>query len=220
MRTCCDATTVSLFRSRDEEATRLQSFVLADSRSQASADLDIAGVQRVDASFDAEAFTTSAQSVFLAVRAAINTGSLDAVTGRFAPALGAVMGNQLRYAVSTAHVQTMTSVDHVAASLRGVEALSSGDIVCVVRYDVDGRLGQVLLGADVSPETQVAALPTRHWYETWRFSRPAGAPTPPPATACPSCGAPASGESHCHYCNTLLIDSTASFRIDSIECMG
>ena len=98
--------------------------------------------------------------------------------------------------------------------------MSTGDIVCVVRYDVDGRMGQVLLGADLPAETQLAALPTRHWYETWRFSRPAGAPTPPPATACPSCGAPASGESHCHYCNALLIDSTASFRIDSIECMG
>src|SRR5450755_4027445 len=166
LRTCRDAATVSLFRSRDKEATRLQTFVLADSRSQASADLDIAGVQRVDASFDAESFTTSAQSVFLSVRAALNTGSLDAVTGRFSPALCAVMGNQLRYAVSTAHVQTMTSVDHVAASLRGVEALSTGDIVCVVRFDVDGRLGQVQLGADAPPETQVAALPTRHWYET------------------------------------------------------
>ncbi len=211
---------MSLFRPRDDEAARLQSFVFSDARSPGSTELDIAGVQRVDASFDAEAFTTSAQSVFLTVRAAMNTGSLDAVTGRFSPALCAVMGNQLRYAVSTAHVQTMTSVDHVAASLRGVEPLSTGDIVCVVRFDVDGRLGQVQLGADAPPETQVAALPTRHWYETWRFSRPAGAPAPPPATACPSCGAPASGESHCHYCNTLLIDSTASFRIDSIECMG
>ena len=204
---------------RDDEANRLQSFVLADPRSTASTSLDIAGVQRVDGSFDADAFTTSAQSVFLTVRAAINTGSLDTVTGRFSPALCATIGNQLRYAVST-RVQTMTAVDHVAATLRGVEPLSTGDIVCVVRYDVDGRLGQVQLGADVPPETQVAALPTRHWYETWRFSRPAGAPAPPPATACPSCGAPASGESHCHYCNTLLIDSTAAFRIDSIECMG
>jgi hypothetical protein len=74
---------VSLFRSRDDEANRLQSFVLADPRSIASTGLDIAGVQRVDASFDAAAFTTSAQSVFLSVRAAINTGTLDAVTGRF-----------------------------------------------------------------------------------------------------------------------------------------
>ena len=112
---------MSLFRSRDDEASRLQSFVLADPRSMAPADLDIAGVQRIDGSFDPEAFTTSAQSLFLSVRAAINTGTLDAVTGRFSPPLFAVMGNQLRYAVETAHVQTMTAVDHVAATLRGVE---------------------------------------------------------------------------------------------------
>ena len=54
-----------------------------------------------------------------------------------------MIGNQLRYAVSTAHVQTMTAVDQVTATLRGVEPLSTGDIVCVVRYDVDGRMGQV-----------------------------------------------------------------------------
>jgi hypothetical protein len=211
---------VSLFRSRDDEGDRLVSFVSAGVLdAPTAAELDTAAVQRVDASFDPAAFLAAAQSLFVDVKAAMNSGSLDKVAGRFAPPFAARTGNQLQYAVS-AHQLTMASVDHVTASLRGTEALSSGDIVCIVRFDVLGRMGQVALGGNTPPDSQLASLPQRTWYETWRMSRPVGVEGPPPATVCPSCGAPASGETHCHYCNALLVDATASFRIDSIECMG
>jgi hypothetical protein len=212
---------VSLFRSRDNEATRLQAFVLPAAPAPPSASVvDLADVQQIDPSFDPALFLVGAQSLFLDVRAALSAGSIDPVAGRLSPELTAMNGKQLQYAVNAAHQLTMSSIDHVTPTLRGVEPLSSGDLMCVVRYDVVGRMGPVALTGDVPPATQLAGMPQRPWFETWRLSRPAGVTTPPLPTACPNCGAPATGESHCHFCHALLVDATAQFRVDSIECMG
>ena len=131
-----------------------------------------------------------------------------------------MFGKQLQYALSSGHQLTMSSIDQVTATLRGVEADSAGSIVCLVRYDVVGRMGLVALGASVPPASQLAAMPERPWFETWRLTRPAGLTSPPLPATCPSCGAPATGETHCAYCHALLVDATAAFRVEHIECMG
>jgi len=215
---------VSLFRPRDNEATRLQAFVLpaagAAAAPPAGSEIDLADVQQIDPTFDPALFLVGAESLFVDVRAAMSAGSIDPIAGRLSPELTAMYGKQLQYAVSAAHQLTMTSIDHVTPTLRGVEPLSTGDLMCVVRYDVVGRMGQVALTGDVPPATQLAAMPQRPWFETWRLSRPAGVTTAHLPTTCPNCGAPATGESHCHFCHALLVDATAQFRVDSIECMG
>jgi hypothetical protein len=217
MRCRGSARVVSLFRPRDDGAARLQAAVLGLSDATA---LDIRSVRLVDASFDPAAFIASAASLFADVRAALSSGAVDPIAGRLSPELTAIIGKQLHYATSIGHQLTMCSIDKVTATLRGVEALSNGTIVCVVRYDVTGRMSQVMLTGDVPPASQLAATPQRTWYETWRLAQPAGVTSPPPATACPSCGAPASGETHCHYCHALLVDATTQFRVENIECMG
>jgi hypothetical protein len=212
---------VSLFRSRENEATRLQTFVLPAVATPASgSDVDVAGVQKIDPAFDPALFLVGAQALFLDVRAALSAGSIDPIAGRLSPELTAMNGKQLQYAVSAAHQLTMSSIDQVTPTLRGAEPLSNGDLMCVVRYEVVGRMGPVALTGDVPPATQLAAMPQRSWFETWRLSRPAGVTTPPPPTACPNCGAPATGETHCHFCHALLVDAAEQFRVDSIECMG
>jgi hypothetical protein len=212
---------VSLFRPRDNEATRLQAFVLpAAAASPSASATDLADVQQIDPSFDPALFLVGARALFLDVRAALSAGSIDPVAGRLSPELTAMYGKQVQYAVNAAHQLTMSSVDQVTPTLRGVEPLSSGDLMCVVRYDVVGRMGQVALTGDVPPATQLATMPQRPWFETWRLSRPTGVTSPPLPTSCPNCGAPATGESHCHFCHALLVDATAQFRVDSIECMG
>jgi hypothetical protein len=182
--------------------------------------VDLSDVHHVDAAFDEALFLAGVTSLFLDVRAAVSGGSIDPVAGRLSPHLTALIGNQLRYAVESGHELSMSSIDHVTAALRGAEALSDGDLVCLVRFDVAGRLGPVALLSDLAPAAQLAAMPTRTWYETWRLARPAGVTSPPLPQECPSCGAPASGETHCHYCHSLLVDATAQFRVQSIECMG
>jgi predicted lipid-binding transport protein (Tim44 family) len=212
---------VSLFKSRDNEATRLQSFVLADPTGASGVGgVDVAAVQRVDATFDPTVFLAGATSLFSDVRAALSAGTIDPIAGRLSPELTSMFGNQLQYAMTTGHQLTMTSIDHVTASLRGVEAGSAGDIMCLVRYEVVGRMGLVALGGSVPPATQLAAMPQRPWFETWRLTRPAGVASPPLPATCPSCGAPATGGTHCAYCHALLVDATAAFRVEHIECMG
>ena len=216
---------MSLFRSRDNEAARLQSFVLADPAGAGGVgvggdDVDVAAVQRVDATFDPTLFLAGATSLFSDVRAALSAGTIDPVAGRLSPELTSMFGNQLQYAMTTGHQLTMTSIDHVTASLRGVEADSAGNIVCLVRYQVVGRMGLVALSSNLPPASQLAAMPQRPWFETWRLTRPAGVTSPPLPATCPSCGAPATGETHCVYCHTLLVDATADFRVEHIECMG
>jgi hypothetical protein len=211
---------VSLFRFRDESA-RLAAFADFKGAPLAASDqIDLNAVHRVDAAFDADQFLAGATSVFLDVRAALTGGTIDPVAGRLSPQMTASLGNQLHYAVESAHVMGMSSIDAVTAVLRGVEALSTGDLTCLVRFNVSGRMGPVSLIGDMPPAAQLAAMPTRTWYETWRLSRPAGVSSPPLPTACPSCGAPASGETHCHYCHSLLVDATTGFRVQSVECMG
>ncbi|MGH8890836.1 MAG: TIM44-like domain-containing protein [Acidothermaceae bacterium] len=178
---------------------------------------DLRAARAADPSFDAEAFLSAVTGLFRDVRSAYSDGNLDRVTGRIAPELAAIFERQSRFLTGE---RTMSAVDAVAAELHGVEMGSDGELRTVVRFDVTGRLGAVALSADLPPATQLAGLPTRHWFEIWRLSRPCGFTTPPPATNCPSCGAPSTGESHCHYCNALLIDATANFRVDAIECMG
>lgn len=216
-----------MFRARDEradEARRLQAFVateLAPSIASAGAsDADVAAVRSIDATFDPAAFLAAAAALFRTVRAAYNDANLDAVAGRLAPELTVVLGHQLHAAATFAHRLTMSGVDDVVPELRGVEASSDGTIRAIVRFNVTGRLGEVLLGADVSQATQLAQLPVRQWFEIWRMSRPAGVATPPPATSCPTCGAPASGQTHCRFCQALLVDGVAGFRVDAIECFG
>jgi predicted lipid-binding transport protein (Tim44 family) len=216
-----------LFKSRDNEATRLQSFVLAGTTGAAKAvgigtpdGVDIEAIQRVDATFDPTLFLAGATSLFSDVRAALSTGSIDPIAGRLSPELTAMFGNQLHYALTSGHQLTMTSIDHVTATLRGVEAGSAGDITCLVRYDVVGRMGLVALGGATPPQTQLAAMPKRPWFETWRLARPAGVTSPPLPATCPSCGAPATGGTHCAYCHALLVDATIEFRVEHIECMG
>jgi hypothetical protein len=212
---------VSLFRARDDESARLASYAAFKGAGVNAADqVDLGAVHRVDAAFDADLFLAGATSLFLDVRAALTAGSIDPVSGRLSPQMTASLGNQLHYAVESGHELGMSSIDTVTAVLRGVEALSTGDLTCLVRLNVTGRMGPVSLISDVPPPVQLAALPTRTWYETWRLSRPAGGASPPLPTACPSCGAPASGETHCHYCHSLLVDATTGFRVQSIECMG
>ena len=213
------------FRSRDDEAARLQSFVLADPIGVVGAGVggdgvDIAAVQRVDATFDQALFLAGATSLFSDVRAALSAGSIDPVAGRLSPELTAMLGKQLQYATTAGHQLTMTSIDEVTAILRGVEADSTGTIVCLVRYNVVGRMGLVALGGTVPPASQLAAMPQRPWFETWRLTRPAGLTTPPLPATCPSCGAPTTGGTHCTYCHALLVDATAQFRVEHIECMG
>jgi len=214
---------VSLFKSRGDEATRLQSFVLAENTvggASGPGDVDVSAVQRVDATFDPNLFLAGATSLFSDVRAALSAGSIDPVAGRLSPELTSMFGNQLQYAMTTGHQLTMSSIDHVTATLRGVEAQSAGDIMCLVKYDVVGRMGLVALGGSVPPASQLAAMPQRPWFETWRLTRPAGVASPPLPTTCPSCGAPATGETHCAYCHALLVDATTQFRVEHIECMG
>jgi hypothetical protein len=219
---------VSLFKSRDNEATRLQSFVLADPTGTGNpggvgaggGDVDVAAVQRVDATFDPTLFLAGATSLFSDVRAALSAGTIDPVAGRLSPELTSMFGNQLQYAMTAGHQLTMTSIDQVTATLRGVEAGSAGDIMCLVKYDVVGRMGLVALGDSVPPANQLAAMPQRPWFETWRLTRPAGVSSPPLPTTCPSCGAPATGGTHCAFCHALLVDATAQFRVEHIECMG
>jgi hypothetical protein len=217
---------VSLFKSRDKEAARLQSFVLADPTGAGNGvgvggdDVDVAAIQRVDATFDPPVFLAGATALFSDVRAALSAGTIDPVAGRLSPELTSMFGNQLQYAVTTGHQLTMTSIDQLTATLRGVEADSAGSIVCLVRYDVVGRMGLVALGDAVPPATQLAAMPQRPWFETWRLTRPAGLTSPPLPSTCPSCGAPTTGGTHCVYCHALLVDATAQFRVEHIECMG
>jgi predicted lipid-binding transport protein (Tim44 family) len=212
---------VSLFRSQRDTATRLQAFVTESMPAQLSASaVDVAALQGLDGSFDPAAFLAGATSLFRDVRGAFNSGSLDVVAGRLSPQLTAVMGKQLQYATTTTHQQNMTAIDDVSVELLGIDANSTGEILTVVRYQVLGRMGEIQLNVDVPPATQLAGLPQRSWFEIWRLTRPLGSANPPPATACPSCGAPASGETHCHYCNALLVDATARFRVAGIECMG
>jgi len=215
---------VSLFKSRDNEAVRLQSFVFADptgaGNTGGTGGVDIAAVQRVDASFDPTLFLAGATSLFTDVRAALSAGSIDPIAGRLSPELTSMFGNQLQYAMTTGHQLTMTSIEKVTATLRGVEAESAGDILCLVKYDVVGRMGLVMLNASVPPASQLAAMPQRPWFETWRLTRPAGVTSPPLPANCPSCGAPATGETHCVYCHTLLVDATVQFKVEHIECMG
>ena len=142
------------------------------------------------------------------------------VAGRLSPELTSTFGNQLQYAMTTAHQLRMSSIDQVTATLRGVEADSSGNIVCLVRYDVVGRMGLIALSGAVPAASQLASMPQRPWYETWQLTRPAGVTSPPLPATCPSCGAPATGETHCAYCHTLLVDATEQFRVEHIECMG
>jgi predicted lipid-binding transport protein (Tim44 family) len=213
-----------MFRSRADEAAeaqQLQQFVASAIQAVPSAaDVDIAAVQAVDASFEPAAFVAGAAGLFRAVRQALDAANLDAVAGRLAPELAAALGHQLYYATTMTHRLTMSEVDDLVVELRGVEATSDGAIRAVVRFHTTGRLGEIALGTDVPPATQLGQLPLRQWLEVWRLSRPAGVPTPPPASACPTCGAPASGESHCRYCQALLVDATAGFRVDAIECLG
>jgi len=218
---------VSVFRSRDNDAARLQSYVFADPTGTGNlggvgvgGDVDVAAVQRVDATFDPTIFLAGATSLFHDVRAALSAGTIDPVAGRLSPELTSMFGNQLQYAMTTGHQLTMTSIDQVTATLRGVEAGSAGDIMCLVKYQVVGRMGLVALGDSVPPASQLAAMPQRPWFETWRLTRPAGVTSPPLPATCPSCGAPATGETHCIYCHALLVDATAQFRVEHIECMG
>jgi predicted lipid-binding transport protein (Tim44 family) len=218
---------VSLFKSRRDDAARLQSFVLDPTGTGALAgvgvggdDVDVAAIQRVDATFDPTLFLAGATSLFSDVRVALSSGTIDPVAGRLSPELTSMFGNQLQYAMTTGHQLTMTSIDQVTATLRGVEADSAGNIVCLVRFEVVGRMGLVALGDSVPPASQLAAMPQRPWFETWRLTRPAGITSPPLPATCPSCGAPATGGTHCAYCHTLLVDATAQFRVEHIECMG
>lgn len=215
---------MSLFKSRDNEATRLQSFVFADTTGASAPSrfggVDVAAVQRVDASFDPTLFLAGATSLFSDVRAALSAGSVDPVAGRLSPELTSMFGNQLQYAMTTGHQLTMTSIDSVTASLRGAEASSAGDIMCLVKYEVLGRMGLVALNGSEPPATQLAAMPQRPWFETWRLSRPAGVTSPPLPATCPSCGAPATGGTHCAYCHSLLVDASIQFRVEHLECMG
>ena len=178
---------------------------------------DLNAVRSADPSFDADEFLVAATALFRDVRSAYSQGHLDTVAGRISPGLVAIFDRQSRFLTSE---RTMSAIDSVTAELHGIEMASDGELRTVVRFDVTGRLGVVALSADVPPATQLTALPTRRWFEIWRLSRPCGFATPPPATNCPACGAPITGESHCHYCNALLIDATANFRVDAIECMG
>jgi len=153
------------FRSRDDEAARLQSFVLADPIGVVGAGVggdgvDIAAVQRVDATFDQALFLAGATSLFSDVRAALSAGSIDPVAGRLSPELTAMLGKQLQYATTAGHQLTMTSIDEVTAILRGVEADSTGTIVCLVRYNVVGRMGLVALGGTVPPASQPIPKPS------------------------------------------------------------
>lgn len=215
---------MSFFRSQAEqldEAQRMQAFMAYQMPPAMSAtDVDLAGVQSVDASFDPARFLAAAVALFRDVRSAYNNANLDAVAGRLAPELAAAMGHQIHAATTLTHQLNMTAIDSVTPELRGVEAGVDGSIHAVVRFHVSGRLGPVVLGADVPPATQLGQLPLRQWFEVWRLARPAGVASPPPASNCPSCGAPASGETHCRYCGALLVDATAEFRIDAIECFG
>jgi predicted lipid-binding transport protein (Tim44 family) len=232
---------VKLFKARDNDANRLQSFVLAAAPGALGSaigvggsaigvggsaigvgggDVDVAAVQRVDATFDPTIFLAGATSLFSDVRAALSAGSIDPVAGRLSPELTAMFGNQLQYATTSGHQLTMTSIDQVTASLRGVEAGSAGDIGCLVRYDVVGRMGVVALGGSEPPASQLAAMPQRPWFENWRLTRPAGLASPPLPATCPSCGAPTTGGTHCPYCHALLVDATVAFRVEHIECMG
>jgi predicted lipid-binding transport protein (Tim44 family) len=221
MRHCCHQRSVSLFRPRDSEDSRSEALGLPAAAAPPSATaVDLAEVQRIDPTFDPALFLVGAQALFVDVRAALSSGTIDPIAGRLSPELTVMFGRQLQYAVGSSHHLTMTSLDQVRPTLYGAEPLSSGDLTCAVRYDVVGRMGQVTLGGDVPPATQLAAMPQRAWYEIWRLSRPAGAPAPPVPAACPNCGAPATGESHCRYCHALLVDATVLFRVDSIECMG
>jgi len=182
--------------------------------------VDIAAVQRVDATFDQRLFLAGATSLFSDIRAALSAGSIDPVAGRLSPELTSMFGNQLQYALTTGHQLTMTSIDQVSATLRGVEADSAGAIVCLVKYDVLGRMGLVAMNGTVPAPSQLAAMPQRRWFETWRLTRPAGLTSPPLPATCPSCGAPTTGGTHCTYCHALLVDATAQFRVEHIECIG
>jgi hypothetical protein len=198
----------------------MQAFVTSMPTQVSAPAVDVRAVQAIDASFDLNAFMTGAASLFRDVRAAFNTGSLDPVAGRLSPELTAIMGKQLQYATTIARQQNMTSIDDLSVELLGIDAASTGEILTVVRYDVVGRLGEIVLNAAVPAATQLAALPQRSWFEIWRLARPAGISTPPPATVCSSCGAPATGETHCRFCHALLVDATVGFHVVGVECMG
>ena len=142
------AEAMSLFKSRDDEAARLQSFVLRrPSRGWSHGRQPVTSTSRRSSgstrSFDPTFFLAGATSLFTDVRAALSAGSIDPIAGRLSPELTSMFGNQLQYAMTTGHQLTMTSIDKVTATLRGVEADSAGDIVCLVKYDVVGRMGLV-----------------------------------------------------------------------------
>jgi hypothetical protein len=198
----------------------MQAFVSSIPAPTSAAAVDVRAVQAIDATFDLDAFMAGASSLFRDVRAAFNTGSLDSVAGRLSPELTAIMGKQLQYATATARQQNLTSIDDLSVALLGLDVGSAGEILTVVRYDVVGRLGLVMLNATVPAATQLAGLPQRSWFEIWRLARPAGISTPPPAAVCSSCGAPATGETHCRFCHALLVDATVGFHVVGIECMG
>lgn len=196
---------------------RLMEFVAATPANPWMTRTDLDAIRTADPAFDPDQFLTAATALFCDVRAAFSEGALDRVAGRVSSELIAAFDRRSRLVTSE---RTMSAIDAVSAQLQGAELSSAGEVHTIVRFDVTGRLGVVLLTGDLTPQTQLAGLPTRHWFEIWRMSRPLGSATPPPATNCPSCGAPATGESHCHYCNALLIDAAANFRVDAIECMG
>ncbi|HEY0871163.1 MAG TPA: hypothetical protein VGD55_12245, partial [Acidothermaceae bacterium] len=101
---------MGLFKSRDDQAARLQSFVFADPTGVgdvgAAGGIDIAAVQRVDASFDPTLFLAGATSLFTDVRAALSAGSIDPIAGRLSPELTSMFGNQLQYAMTAGHQLT------------------------------------------------------------------------------------------------------------------
>jgi hypothetical protein len=183
-------------------------------------DASLAAVRAVDPAFDSGAFLTAAAALFRDVRNACNDGSLDAVAGHVGGEFAAAFAKRARFMTTTSHRRDMSAIDAVTPQLHGMEVRPDGSVLAVVRFDVVGRMGQIALDADVAPASQLAGLPTRSWYEIWRLARPAGVATPPAATSCPTCGAPAAGGSHCRYCGTLLVDAGASFVVESVECMG
>jgi hypothetical protein len=159
----------------------------------------------------------TAVELYTAVRLASTRGDLSAVAGRIGPELQKSLVHQQETMAATGK-RRITRIDEVTAEPFNGQPPGPDDRILVVRYRVQGGIGEAELGDDL--EAQLQVLPTRGWLEIWRLARPEDAPPLASAATCSNCGAPSNGLAVCRYCGTSLVAPATDYAVQTIEWLA